>query len=68
VYDPTQQHGYKAVFLTDDGGGDADLDEATRWLAAKQLPDGTPVGGLSIVDNHGGFRDPFTGPRLEGVS
>jgi len=45
LYDSSHRHGYKAMFEADD----AALDEAAGWLRAKQLPDGTPLAGMSIV-------------------
>lgn len=48
-YDPTDQHGYKAIFAAPDGEGLEELEQAASWIKAKRLPDGTPVSGVSVI-------------------
>ena len=45
LYDASTRHGFKAMFEAKD----AEIAKLERWLRAKELPDGTPIDGISIV-------------------
>jgi len=45
LYDTSTRHAYKAMFEAKD----AEVVKAERWVMAGQLPDGTPIDGVSIV-------------------